>query len=86
MRPRNSHPLCTVQLGLVRKHVFLLAAEPERAVEVVVALPSLRQAFDLGRSRSEARPNASKNFLVVTWAKGVPGSGRGWRRRSGHGA
>ena len=40
---------CTVQLGLVRKHIFLLAAEPERAVEVVVALPSRQQAFGLER-------------------------------------
>jgi hypothetical protein len=60
-----------VQCNIAAKCVMLLIREAERAVEVVVPLPSLLKTFGLepfevGQSRRVAKPNVSRNFPVVT--------------------
>ena len=51
--------------------IRLLLRQPKRDIEIIFPLSCTDEAFrpepsSSGRSRSEAKPNASRNFLVVT--------------------
>jgi hypothetical protein len=69
----RSDRLPLIQLRVARKRVAVILSitKPKRAIEIVLPLPTLQQAFglepfDVREVAQEANPNASRNVFVVT--------------------